>query len=337
MSRISVIIPVYNAAKGLVSCLDSLIAQTHTDFEVLLVDDGSTDESPAICERYCADDTRFRLITQENAGPSAARNRGIAEAQGEYLAFMDSDDFLEPHALATFHEAAETSKADITVCGYYIDKKGSLTQQTLRYAPGVYHGDDCRKMAIEAIDIHSKTVLPPYSWVRCVRRSFLQGTGLTFDPTLRRSEDYFFWLQVHFHADTVCLIGDQPLYHYIDNDESITHNYLKNYWGMSRSIYERLCELLPKDPLITARLENMYVHRSLIALNNAAFSKDEHVFRADMDEILKDHKLRHIIRRWRISTGWKNHRVFYLLLKLHLYGFVRARYAKKHAQHLARN
>ena len=98
MDMISVTVPVYNAEEWLRDALASLQAQTHSDFEVVLVDDGSNDGSPDICQEFCERDPRFRLIRQANAGVSAARNRGIEESRGEWIAFMDADDVMPPDA-----------------------------------------------------------------------------------------------------------------------------------------------------------------------------------------------------------------------------------------------
>ena len=97
--RISIIIPVYNAEEYLDRCLESVLEQSFTSFEVILVDDGSTDSSPLICDRYSATDPRFRTVHKENGGVSSARNAGMDLAKGEYLMFLDSDDALLPDAL----------------------------------------------------------------------------------------------------------------------------------------------------------------------------------------------------------------------------------------------
>ena len=95
MPKVSVIVPVYNAEKYLQECVDSILRQTLADLELILVDDGSTDTSPALCDRYAEQDLRVRVIHQANAGSSAARNRGIEVATGEWIAFVDSDDFID--------------------------------------------------------------------------------------------------------------------------------------------------------------------------------------------------------------------------------------------------
>lgn len=115
---VSVIIPVYNVEQYLRRCIDSVLAQTYTDLEIILVDDGSPDGSGAICDEYAAKDSRIKVIHQANAGVSAARNAGMDLASGEYLAFIDSDDFIEPEMYEQMLAAAEKTGADVVECNY---------------------------------------------------------------------------------------------------------------------------------------------------------------------------------------------------------------------------
>ena len=120
MPKVSVIVPVYNAEKYFQECVDSILRQTLADLELILVDDGSTDSSPALCDRYAEQDLRVRVIHQANAGLSAARNRGIEVATGEWIAFVDSDDFIDANMYRTMIIAAEAKGAQLAVCtGYY--------------------------------------------------------------------------------------------------------------------------------------------------------------------------------------------------------------------------
>ncbi|WP_245167488.1 SP_1767 family glycosyltransferase [Streptococcus cuniculi] len=115
---ISVIVPVYNVESYLRRCLDSLLKQTYTDFELVLVNDGSTDRSAEICEEYARKDVRIRVFHQENAGPSAARNHGVEQTRGRYITFVDSDDFVEDYYLYELHRALVENKADISICNF---------------------------------------------------------------------------------------------------------------------------------------------------------------------------------------------------------------------------
>lgn len=115
---ISIIVPVYQVKDYLGECVESLLAQTYTNLEILLVDDGSTDGSEEICDRYAAGDDRVRVVHQENQGPSVARNAGLDSAKGEYIAFADSDDVVLPDFIETLYGLTEKYQADIAACAY---------------------------------------------------------------------------------------------------------------------------------------------------------------------------------------------------------------------------
>ena len=118
MPTISVIVPVYNVEIYLHRCVDSILAQTFTDFELILVDDGSPDNCGAICDEYAKKDSRVRVIHKENGGQSSARNRAIEAAQGEWIHFVDSDDLIHPQMLEILYRAAQESGANISACSY---------------------------------------------------------------------------------------------------------------------------------------------------------------------------------------------------------------------------
>ena len=117
MAEISIIVPVYKVEKYLRRCIDSIAAQTFTDWECILVDDGSPDDSGTICDEYAENDKRFRVFHQENAGVSAARNKGLDEAKGEWICFVDSDDWIEKEMLEKMYNLAVKNKAEVVVCG----------------------------------------------------------------------------------------------------------------------------------------------------------------------------------------------------------------------------
>lgn len=136
---ISVIIPVYNVEKYLHRCLDSVIEQTYKNLEVILIDDGSTDHSGEICDDYAAKDVRIHVIHQENQGVSAARNKGLDTAKGEYIAFVDSDDYILPEMYAKMLECIIENNVDFCVCQWqYEYADGRQVVQKDKIDPAIY-------------------------------------------------------------------------------------------------------------------------------------------------------------------------------------------------------
>lgn len=132
MPELSIIVPVYKVEKYLPKCIDSILAQTFRDFELILIDDGSPDNCGKICDDYAARDSRIRVIHQENAGVSAARNAGLDIACGTYLGFVDSDDWIEPEMYETMIATAKEKQVDVVVCGIkYCEENGTFIRSDL--------------------------------------------------------------------------------------------------------------------------------------------------------------------------------------------------------------
>ncbi len=189
--RVSVIVPVYNAQSYLRQCLDSITGQTLREIEIFCVDDGSTDGSAQILEEYKGRDSRLHVIRQENAGAGAARNRGLAEASGEYLSFLDADDFFEPDMLERAYERAVSGNAQIVVfrSDQYHTEEGILKDMpwTLRSrALAPYRPMDCRTFTDNVFK-----VFVGWAWDKLFEREFILKHGLRFQEQ-RTSNDLLF-------------------------------------------------------------------------------------------------------------------------------------------------
>lgn len=126
---LSIIVPVYDVERYLPKCMDSILAQTFTDFELILVDDGSPDNCPALCDAAAAKDARIRVIHQKNGGLSAARNAGLDAARGAWIGFVDSDDYIAPEMYEALYHAVQSTGADLALCDYAeVDETGAPCQ-----------------------------------------------------------------------------------------------------------------------------------------------------------------------------------------------------------------
>lgn len=211
---ISIIVPIYKAEQYLVRCLDSIKAQSFTDFEVIMIDDGSPDRSAEIAERYTSD-PRFRLFRQENAGVGAVRNRGLSLAVGEYIAFVDSDDAIMPNHLDKLYYAARESNADI-VCGSYYccDENGNhLRSSKIKKRKGVYNAERLIGNILRDISIRR------YMCTKLWRRSLFTDNGVTFPE--RTFEDTCVIPILFYYAKKIAVINDAT-YIYTRRAGSIT-------------------------------------------------------------------------------------------------------------------
>jgi glycosyltransferase involved in cell wall biosynthesis len=202
MKTFSIIIPVYNVEAYLEQCLDSVINQTYGDFEAILIDDGSKDNSGRICDEYCAKDSRLKVIHKHNGGVSSARNDGIAAASGEYLIFLDSDDYLVLSALQMLHQAISTDNCEMYMFGYqsFIDGQASFDHVVLDKLSHLTYKNGA-EFADKAVGLCNW--LPASAWCISVKRAFIAKSGIHFDTELIYGEDADFSLRCLLASDTV--------------------------------------------------------------------------------------------------------------------------------------
>jgi len=213
--KISVVVPVYNVEAYVEKCVDSVLAQTNRDFELILVDDGSTDGSGAICDRLAEKDSRIRVIHQENAGLGGARNTGIAQARGEWISFVDSDDWLEPDILEKAWQAAEKTEADIALFAFRsVDEQGN----TLK----VFREEVPKNQAL-IMEGHKEIYLTaPCAWNKLYRAELFRKTEIRY-PSRVWYEDIRTTLKL-FSAAGKAVFLDDIGYNYLMREGSITKN-----------------------------------------------------------------------------------------------------------------
>lgn len=212
---ISIIIPVYNALPTLAHCIESILTQTYSDFELLLINDGSTDNSGSICNDYAARDTRVRAIHQKNMGASLARRNGIDASQGDYLTFVDADDFLEPQYLELLADALlRYPEAKIAACGVVKHRKGD------RY--DVSSSDEV--VCLDSAELHRRFFAYEFwgFWGKLYHRSVFDGI---YFPVYTINEDYVVMVQLFQRYGQMIYVGAQ-LYHYIVSDVGLSHQHL---------------------------------------------------------------------------------------------------------------
>ena len=212
--KISVIVPVYQCEEFLSACIESILRQTYQDLEVILVDDGSPDGAGTICDDYAAKDTRIRVIHQANQGVSAARNVGLDMASGDLIAFVDSDDTVEPDMYDLMVKIIQDYEADIAHCGYRKVHFDGSTKEVL--GTGVLLVQD----AWEASECLLKgKYFTGGLWTKIHRKQLFQG--IRFDPELKINEDV--WLNVQIFRNARKLVfWDVPKYCYYERSESAT-------------------------------------------------------------------------------------------------------------------
>lgn len=217
---ISVLVPIYNVERYLDECLQSLIAQTFVDFEVICINDGSTDGSRDIIERYVQADPRFRVIDKPNSGYGASMNRGLDEARGEFIAILESDDFMDPTGLAQLHAAATSLDVDVAKANFWLYWSTPKERNELHEA---FWPKLCGKVIDPAEDSDIFHVKPSI-WSAIYRRSFLTDHGIRFLESPGASfQDLSFTFKVWACARRVTYVYE-PLVHYRQDNENSSVN-----------------------------------------------------------------------------------------------------------------
>lgn len=252
MPAISVIVPVYQAEKLLPQCVESVLAQTFSDWELLLVDDGSRDGSPVLCDGYAAKDPRIRAFHKLNGGVSSARNLGLEQAAGQSVAFLDADDALEPAALETLWYLRDKAGADSAGCAHYNVTPDGRQRKELLLPAGIYEPAGIREKILWPLT--GERLQPPvfngFVWRFLFDAAILRDNAITYEGAYL--EDELFLMEYFANARRLA-VTEQPLYRYLENPASATHRYMPDYPQVFARFLERKAAVVEKYGLSAAR------------------------------------------------------------------------------------
>ena len=264
MSRVSIIIPVYNIAAYLPRCLDSVLSQTLKDMELLLIDDGSTDGSETICDEYAAKDNRIRVFHLENGGVSRARNKGISAATGDYIGFVDADDWISPDMFLSLVLAADTNNTDIVICDCYTACGDNLELDSFsEIKEGIF--------AKSQIKPEYLLQFAGVAW-RCIyKRSFIEKYSVAFPLDMKISEDRVFNVYAFGFAEGIYYLK-KPLYYRFVREGSAVNKYYDDFLSMvlfaRNATIKAIKEAWGGQEKYFNAFENHTVSLCYVALNN---------------------------------------------------------------------
>lgn len=252
---VSIIIPVYNLADYLPQCLDSVRGQSYENIQVLLVNDGSTDASLAVCQEYVRRDSRFQLIDKANSGVSDSRNQALDRAEGKYIQFLDGDDWLAPDATGTLVHAAESTGADLVLAHFY-----RVADE--RMAPRGHIKKECVLTRQEFAEEMMKAPANYYYgvlWNKLYRRSIIDSRRLRFDSQVNWCEDFLFNLEYIERVRLVSAIP-RPIYYYRKRENSLVTSQasLRRTIAMKIQTFDSYKELYQKLDLYEEQKAKVY-------------------------------------------------------------------------------
>lgn len=280
--KVSVIVPVYNVEKLLQRCIDSILAQTFTDFELLLIDDGSKDKSGEICDEYAAKDSRIRVFHKQNGGVSTARNIGIDKAQGEWIYFVDSDDIVLPSALGTFCSLIY-SDSELVMAGFYTSDENNTVREQRKMVR------QCELSVIQALkEMYAPTdfCYQGYLWCKLFKRKVILQNNLRFEETISFNEDRLFIVEYLCHCLAPISYTTNAVYNYILRTDSAMSTLQKEYnkkfatdFDAFVLMYQRISEYTKDKELIHLSLNGIcdsYKTNHKMMLNFNQYDRDIH-------------------------------------------------------------
>ena len=234
--KFSVVLPIYNVEKYLSRCIDSLIRQSYSNIEILLVDDGSKDESLSICKEYEAKDSRIHVFHKENEGLGLTRNYGVEQATGEYITFVDSDDYLTLDAIDSMVKKAVETDADVVIASHYYKNK----KQEIELSERLYCGTEIKEILMVHMMGNNGNQLDALSytaWGKLYKKEIFTKNRLLF-PSERKLiwEDLAFSVEAYPLCEKVYILH-KPVYYYCFNEGSLTHTYKPNKINLVMILY----------------------------------------------------------------------------------------------------
>lgn len=318
--KVSVVIPIYNVLPYLRTCLDSLTAQTIQESEFIMVSDGASEEECSICNEYVAKDSRFKFFRREHAGVSATRNYGVAQARGEYITFVDSDDWIAPGILEEAYELSKEKDCDVTFWNYVqvSPQKRSLQKFSLMNS-GVLSKEMLITIRENLCFVEKKrfmSIVVP--WGKLYRASLVRN--IPFEEDIESGEDRIFNLQI-FLKDVRVVYLNRDSYFYRRNDFSITNKYRHNAFDVLMKGIRRLDDLTNGEQYTEICNETLY--KFVESLSRDYFHKDNPFpFKENIDrlkQIFYSEMFRNVVNGCSFRKLNKCHKIDYLFIKCKIF------------------
>jgi glycosyltransferase involved in cell wall biosynthesis len=328
---VSVVIPVYKVEAYLERCVRSVRDQSLKDLEIILVDDGSPDRSPEMCDAFAAEDDRIRVIHKENGGLASARNAGMHMARGEYLFFLDSDDWLEEEGLERLCRTAD--KYGVDFVRYRAWRTGW---------PGCEENIPCRVEDVRELEgglydrerivreVYPRLLATPQltlgavvgAWGSLYRLDFLKAHNILFDEKIRFSEDILFSARVVRKAESFYFIDEPGVYHYFYNKTSISKSFRRDRWDSCRALMELAEKYFSHDPDydFSSQINILKWHCVFLSLNEYRFLKERSDRVSYCAGIMKDPALRRLKLALSLMEVPFRQKVLMVLIKMGMAG-----------------
>lgn len=269
MIKVSVIVPVYNAEQYLEKCIESIRKQKLENIEIILVDDGSTDASGKICDSNAKIDSRIKVLHLQNGGVCNARNKGIEVAAGEYIGFVDSDDYIDENMYSDMYEITEKYNSEVVICDYFQVKGDKKIPFTLDIEGGFYNKDKiCKKIYPRLISDNNFNVCIFNSQCFMLsKRSLWLENNIRYDRNIKYAEDTIVAAQLIYETNAFYYLKDRQYYFYRFHNDSRSRRYKEDAWNCYLAL-NRLFEdyFVNKEEIFLKQVSNQVIYYTLIAI-----------------------------------------------------------------------
>lgn len=242
MYKISIIVPVYNKEKYVEECIQSLLMQSYENLEIILVDDESTDNSKAICDRYAGEHENITVIHQKNAGPTAACVTGMHAARGEYYMFVDGDDYLDAETLTRMSECLEGVAGEVVCCNHILEKQKNVERVSMGIEPGVYTGAELYENIQKKLIGEENRLIPMSRCMKLCEKSIFEGNEKYYRYQVRFGDDLHLMYPAMLRTGRVVIMKDAFFYHYRYVEDSIVHGYDRNIFASTQAVIASLAQ-----------------------------------------------------------------------------------------------
>lgn len=339
MPYFSLILPIYNVEKYLARCIDTLLDEVYKDYEMILVDDGSTDKCSEICDRYSELYSFIKVIHKENGGLSSARDAGLEIASGKYIFWIDSDDYIKKGALTVLYEATKNSDYDIVKFNYVTNPEGKVSISSLKageYSEG-YITETIVPMGLEKTSTINFSI-----WSHIYRREFIKENDLKFvSERIIGSEDYLYNFESYSSAKSMLVLED-VLYVYDSREGSLSKRFKKNQSEQYRQLYIEMLKFAKAHSIYKKYAENLafsYIDKCFcICMRNECYLNQDHTLmdaHRNCKKLLKTSEFKEALKKYplrRVSFGEKKnyylmkYKMIWLIMFMHLRGINSKKY-----------
>lgn len=319
--RVSVIVPVYNAADYLEICVQSLISQNYINLEILLIDDGSTDDSWKLCKQLAQKDHRVLALHKENGGLISAWKYGVEHSTGDYLSFVDSDDWVEPQMIREMAEYLNGNVPEIVASDYVIERDDGTSQYVYQQlSPGTYEKESIRREVLPRILGYEHRYVTISRCMKLISRQLILDNMHYSNPEIRMAEDATIMLPCLMDCQRLVIMEQKAYYHYRYVTSSMAHKYDKTLYENNQKLRKIITQIIhdkfqgEEQKFMEQQADKEYIFLMLLVLKNEARGNPKGCYQ-NIAGICKMPEVKSLVQHTKVEVREKSNQLLYFVLR----------------------